>query len=165
VVSQAVAPVIPLANRRATIHLAEQLAPAIQPGDLIVLEGGLGAGKTFFARALCRALGVPTSIPVTSPTFTLVHEYDGRLPLRHADLYRLRGADELAPLGLREQRADGAALIVEWGTPYLDALGGDALVLELAITAAGERSARPRPTGTRGAALALACAPPRPAAP
>jgi len=157
--------VIPLPSRRATVHLAELLAPALQPGDLVVLEGGLGAGKTFFARALCRALGVPAAIPVTSPTFTLVHEYDARLPLRHADLYRLRGLEELGPLGLREQRADGAVLIVEWGTPYLDALGGDGLVLALEVTPEGERSARPRATGARSAALALACAPTRPSAP
>jgi tRNA threonylcarbamoyladenosine biosynthesis protein TsaE len=157
--------VIPLPSRRATVRLAERIAPALAPGDLIVLEGGLGAGKTFFARARGRALGVPPSIPVTSPTFTLVHEYEGRLPIRHADLYRLRGPEELAPLGLREQRADGALLVVEWGTPYLDALGGDGLVLELSISPSGERSARPHPTGPRGAALAEACAPPKAAAP
>lgn len=151
---------LPLPNRRATIHLAERLAPALQPGDLVVLEGDLGAGKTFFSRALCRALGVPPSIPVTSPTFTLIHEYDGRLPIRHADLYRLHGPEELGPLGLREQRADGALLLVEWGTPYVDALGGDALVLSFAISPAGERSARPRGTGPRGDALARACAAP-----
>ena len=68
-------------------------------------------------------------------------------------------------LGLREQRAEGATLLVEWGTPYLDALGGDALVLEFALSPAGERSARPRGTGARGDALARACAPTRPAAP
>jgi tRNA threonylcarbamoyladenosine biosynthesis protein TsaE len=152
--------VIPLHTRRATVHLAARLAPALAPGDLVVLEGDLGAGKTFLARALCRALGVPRSIPVTSPTFTLVHEHDGRLPIRHADLYRLRDPGELPALGLREQRAEGALLLVEWGTPYLDVLGGDALVIELALSAAGERTARPRSTGPRGAALATACAPP-----
>ncbi|MFT3773835.1 MAG: tRNA (adenosine(37)-N6)-threonylcarbamoyltransferase complex ATPase subunit type 1 TsaE [Minicystis sp.] len=145
---------VPLPTRRATIHLAERLAPALQPGDLVVLEGDLGAGKTFFSRALCRALGVPPSIPVTSPTFTIVHEYDGRLPIRHADLYRLHGPEELAPLGLREQRAEGALLLVEWGTPYVDALGGDALVLSFRLSAAGERSGHPRGTGGRGDALA-----------
>lgn len=151
---------IPLPTRRATIHLAERLAPAFSPGDLVVLEGDLGAGKTFFARALCRALGVPASIPVTSPTFTLVHEYDGRVPIRHADLYRLQGPDELAPLGLREQRAEGALLLVEWGTPYVDALGGDALVLSFQLSPAGDRSAHPRGTGARGEALARVCAAP-----
>jgi tRNA threonylcarbamoyladenosine biosynthesis protein TsaE len=131
----------------------------------VVLSGGLGAGKTFFARALCRALGVPAEIPITSPTFTLVHEYDGRVPLRHADVYRLQDAGELAELGLREQRAEGAVLIVEWGTPYLDALGGDGLLLEIAVSSTGERDARPAATGRRSLALARACgAAPPPAA-
>ena len=152
--------VVALPTRRATIHLAERLAPALAPGDLVVLEGDLGAGKTFFSRALCRALGVPPSIPVTSPTFTIVHEYDGRLPIRHADLYRLHGPEELGPLGLREQRADGALLLIEWGTPYIDALGGDALVLSLRVSPAGERTAHPRGTGPRGDALARTSAAP-----
>lgn len=157
---------IPLPTRRATIHLAEGLAPLLDPGDLVVLEGDLGAGKTFFTRALCRAFDVPPSIPITSPTFTLVHEIDGRtgrhprLAIRHADLYRLRDADELAPLGLREQRREGAILVVEWGTPYIEELGGDALVLSLAVSAAGERTASMRGTGPRGDALARACAAP-----
>jgi len=151
---------IPLPSRRATIHLADRLGPALQPGDLIVLEGDLGAGKTFFARALCRALGVPPAIPVTSPTFTLVHEYDGRLPIRHADVYRLHGPEELAPLGLREQRAEGAVLLVEWGTDYVAALGGDALVLSLRASPAGARSAHLRSTGPRGEALARVCVTP-----
>jgi tRNA threonylcarbamoyladenosine biosynthesis protein TsaE len=158
-------PPLPLPTRRATIHLAERLAAALLPGDLVVLSGDLGAGKTFFARALCRALGVPPSIPVTSPTFTLVHEYDARLPVRHADVYRLRGAGELAPLGLREQRADGAVLVVEWGEPYLEALGGDGLVLGFAVSPEGARTARAAGTGERSKALAIACGPASAAAP
>ncbi len=122
-----------------------------------MLSGGLGAGKTFFARALCRALGVPAQIPVTSPTFTLVHEYDGRLALRHVDAYRLRDGAELVELGLREQRAEGAALIVEWGEPYLEALGGDGLILEIAVSEAGGRTALPVSTGPRSRVLARAC--------
>lgn len=148
---------IPLPHRRATIHLAERLAKALAPADLVILEGDLGAGKTFFSRALCRALGVPPSIPVTSPTFTLVHEYDGRLPIRHADAYRLRDEAELAQLGLREQRAEGALLLVEWGSPYVEALGGDALVLAFSVSPEGERAATPRATGPRGETLARAC--------
>lgn len=147
---------LPLPTRRSTIHLAARLAPLLAPADLVILEGDLGAGKTFFARALCRALGVPARLPIQSPTFTLVHEHDARLPVRHADLYRLRDAAELAQLGLREQRADGALLLVEWGTPFIDELGGDALLLSFAITPSGERSLRARGTGPRGQALARA---------
>jgi tRNA threonylcarbamoyladenosine biosynthesis protein TsaE len=151
---------IPLPTRRATIHLAGRLAPLLSAGDLVVLEGDLGAGKTFFTRALCRALGVPWSTPITSPTFTIVHEHDARLPVRHADLYRLRDEGELGPLGLREQRREGALLIVEWGTPYIDALGGDALVISFALSSAGDRSASARGTGPRGDALARSSAAP-----
>lgn len=156
---------ISLPTRRSTIQLAGRLAGALQAGDLVVLAGGLGAGKTFFARALCRALGVPASIPVTSPTFTLVHEYEGKVPILHADLYRLTNAGELDELGLREQRAAGALLVVEWGEPYLEALGGDALLLSLVVSPAGERAARPAATGPRGRSLAGACEAARPSTP
>ena len=134
---------------------------SLAPGDLVILEGDLGAGKTFFTRALCRALGVPAEVRVTSPTFTLVHEHTGRLPIRHADLYRLRDADEVAALGLREQRADGALLVVEWGGPYLDLLGGDGLILRIAVSPAGERSAQVSGTGPRGAVLVTSAEPGR----
>jgi tRNA threonylcarbamoyladenosine biosynthesis protein TsaE len=158
-------PTFPLPTRRRTIQLARRLAALLRPGDLVVLKGDLGAGKTFFSRALCRALGVPPSIPVTSPTFTLVHEYEGRLRVAHADLYRLRAEDELAELGLRALRGDGAVLLVEWGEPYLAALGGDALVVELVLTRQGPRIARLSATGERGAALLRGCEASEPTAP
>jgi tRNA threonylcarbamoyladenosine biosynthesis protein TsaE len=161
VIAPVVSVSVPLPTRRATTRLAARLAAAALGGDLVVLSGPLGAGKTFFVRALCRALGVPAEVPVTSPTFTLVHEHQGRLPIRHADVYRIGGEAELDELGLREQRAEGALLVVEWGAPYLEALGGDALLLEIAVSPAGDRVAHPTGTGPRGEALAHACAPPR----
>ncbi len=145
---------IALPTRRSTIRLARAVAAPLAPGDLVLLDGELGAGKTFFARALCRALGVAASLPITSPTFTLVHEHAGRLPIAHADLYRLRDPAELPELGLRERRAEGAIVVVEWGLPYEAALGGDALVVELALEARGfTRCARLSSTGPRGGAL------------
>jgi tRNA threonylcarbamoyladenosine biosynthesis protein TsaE len=155
----AAAPAIPLPTRRATIRLARRLASAVRPGDLVVLSGGLGAGKTFFTRALCRALGVPPDVRVTSPTFTLVHELEGRVAVLHVDAYRLRDASELVELGLREQRAEGAVLVVEWGAPYLGELGGDALVLAIDVSPSGERTARLEPTGERSRELARALGP------
>jgi len=139
-----------LPTRRSTQKLAELLAPHLKASDLVILTGPLGSGKTFFTRALCRALGLPSSKRVPSPTFTLVHEYDTKPRLVHADLYRLlddeRGVREL---GLLEQRDDGALLVVEWGKSFERLLGGDALLLSLsrdprkaAISASGRRSAQ-----------------------
>ena len=109
------------------------MAPLLAGGDLLLLDGPLGAGKTFFARGLARSLGVAADARVTSPTFTLVQEYETEPKLVHADLYRLsddeRGVFEL---GLFAQRDEGALLVVEWGLPFERLLGGDALVLTLA---------------------------------
>jgi tRNA threonylcarbamoyladenosine biosynthesis protein TsaE len=122
----------PLPSKSATSRLAADLAPLLRGGDLLLLEGPLGAGKTFFARALLRSLGLDADERVTSPTFTLVNEYDTQPRLLHSDLYRLsddlRGVREL---GLLEQRDDGALLVVEWGRAFEQLLGGDALVLTL----------------------------------
>ena len=138
-----------LPTRRATRKLAELVAGELDANDLLILSGPVGAGKTFFARALCRALGVPRSVRVTSPTFALVHEYAGRLPIVHADLYRIEGEPELFELGIDAEREAGRVVIVEWGEPYLAALGGDALIVSLALdprratlTATGPRSER-----------------------
>jgi len=137
-----------LPNKGATTQLAADLAPLLAGGDLLLLDGPLGAGKTFFTRALAHALGLVAEARVTSPTFTLVHEYETEPKLVHADLYRLsddeRGVFEL---GLLPARDDGALLVVEWGLPFEKLLGGDALVLSLAreprkavISATGPRS-------------------------
>jgi tRNA threonylcarbamoyladenosine biosynthesis protein TsaE len=145
-----------LPTRRATIGLARRLAPLLLPGDFVVLGGELGAGKTFFARALLRALGLPRELDVVSPTFTLVQEYACRLRVLHADAYRLGSADELIALGLRDARGEGALLVVEWGEAYAEALGGDALVIrfQCAEGRASARSATLVAVGPRARALA-----------
>ena len=144
-----------LPTRRATIALAKRLAPALAPSDLVILSGDLGAGKTFFVRALCRALGVPSAIEVTSPTFTLVHELKGTLPIVHADAYRLRDAADVATLGLREARSDGALLLVEWGEPYAGVLGGDAVMVGLEHAGPTRRRATLTGDGTRSEQIVL----------
>jgi tRNA threonylcarbamoyladenosine biosynthesis protein TsaE len=122
-----------LASRRDTTRLGVRIAASLTPGDLVLLAGDLGAGKTFLARAVARALGVPTEIAIASPTFTLVQEYETpRGVLLHADLYRLREAGddaktstEIRRLGLAERRAEGAMVLVEWGEGFARDLGGD----------------------------------------
>lgn len=143
----------PLTTPRATRELARRVAPLLERGDLLILTGPLGSGKTYFTRALCRALGLPPRLRVPSPTFTLVHEHATTPPLSHADLYRLRDAADVRSLGLDSQRDDGRILVVEWGEPYLEILGGDALIIELTID---PRRASVRSSGKRSAAIAAA---------
>lgn len=120
----------------ATQRCASALAIVAAPGRLVVLTGGLGAGKTTFVKAYAAALGV-TSV-VTSPSYTLVHHYRcaPSAPvdvLLHADLWRLQHPDEVADLALDEQLDDGASAIVEWGERF-DVVGGrDRVVVALTV--------------------------------
>lgn len=144
-----------LGTRRGTRQLARVLASLVRPSDLVILDGQLGSGKTFFVRALCRALGLSERIRVTSPTFALVHEI-GTVPrIAHADLYRLTSVQEVHELGLLERRDCGELVIVEWGLPYIDALGGDALVFEFQHE---PRRVHARSTGPRAQELLVALA-------
>ena len=133
-----------LRTRRDSRRLGAAIARVLTPADLVILSGGPGAGKTFVVRALARALGITAR--VTSPSFVLVHEYDAPgAMLVHADLYRLQGdalTFEVERLGLRELRASGAIVVVEWGECAVHALGGEpALVVDLAIAGPSERHA------------------------
>jgi tRNA threonylcarbamoyladenosine biosynthesis protein TsaE len=144
---------VPLPTRRSTVRLGHALARALEPGDLVILSGELGAGKTFLVRALLRALGLPERERVTSPTFALVNDYDvGGRRVAHADLYRLADASELPHLGLRDRRAHGAILLVEWGEPHEAALGGDALTVRIEL--GPPRVARLSASGARASGLA-----------
>src|SRR5690606_19901302 len=111
-------PEIALPSEEATVRLAQLVAPLLRAGDLLVLTGGLGAGKTYFAGALCHALGLDDDEPVTSPTFALVCEYDLSPVVLHADLYRLEDERDVFDLGLWERREGGALLLVEWGRSF-----------------------------------------------
>lgn len=141
---------VPLPTRRATRRLGAALGAVLRGGDLLLLEGELGAGKTFLVRGIARALGVPERQPIQSPTFALVHEHPtprGRLV--HADLYRLGSDDEVAELGLLED--DDAILCVEWGERFHTLSGRSGTVL--VRLSAGPRRARLTGRGARGREL------------
>ena len=106
---------IPCACEADTRRVAAAIAAALAPGDVVALEGPLGAGKTVFVRAVAEALAVPSSAGVSSPSYTLVNLYDGgRLALAHLDLYRLGDGDELEAIGFRDLLDGARALLVEW---------------------------------------------------
>ncbi len=107
-----------------THAIAGAIASFVRPRDLIVLVGEMGAGKTAFVTGFAKALGVHGDDHVSSPTFTLVHSYtSGRIPLHHADLYRLTSLAEVADLGIRELLDMGAVGLVEWGDVASEVLG------------------------------------------
>jgi tRNA threonylcarbamoyl adenosine modification protein YjeE len=137
-----------LPDERATTMLGADLALALRAGDVLALEGDLGAGKTTLARCLIRALASDAELEVPSPTFTLVQAYEGRIPVHHFDLYRLSSAAELDELGFDDAIAQGAAL-VEWPDRAAGRLPESAVHLELTHQDAGRLA---RITGT-GAAI------------
>jgi tRNA threonylcarbamoyladenosine biosynthesis protein TsaE len=126
---------IPLADEAATAALAAGLARVLKAGDTVALSGGLGAGKSSFARAALRALGWVGDVP--SPTFTLVQDYDLAPLVWHVDLYRLDSPDEADALGLFET---DAALLIEWPERLGARLPAD--TLRLAIIGSGDEPRR-----------------------
>ncbi|MCY3631442.1 MAG: tRNA (adenosine(37)-N6)-threonylcarbamoyltransferase complex ATPase subunit type 1 TsaE [bacterium] len=113
-----------------TKNLAAAMAELAQPGDLLLLVGDLGAGKTTFTQGFAAALGI--SEPVTSPTFTLAREYHGRLLLHHLDVFRLDQISEVLDLGLPELLDSDGVILIEWGDAIRQALPND--YLEVALT-------------------------------
>lgn len=105
------------------------LAQLACAGDLVLLVGDLGAGKTTFAQGFGSALGVTETI--TSPTFTLANEYEGRLLLHHLDVYRLEQINEVRDLGLRELLDSDSVTLIEWGDTIVPALPNDYLEISL----------------------------------
>lgn len=112
-----------------TQAIAAALGATARPGDVYVMAGDLGAGKTTFTKGFGAALGVVE--PITSPTFTLAREYEGRLKLHHLDVYRLEQLDEVLDLALPELLESGGVVIIEWGDTILPALPPDYLDLRL----------------------------------
>jgi tRNA threonylcarbamoyladenosine biosynthesis protein TsaE len=135
-----------------TQAIAERLGRLLQPGDVLALVGPLGAGKTTFVQGLARGLEVPPDRHVASPTFALVNEHPGRVPLVHADLYRIEDPRELAELGLIDAY-DRAAVAIEWLDRFPDAAPSDRLQITIAFADGDARTLTLTPAGPRSAAL------------
>jgi tRNA threonylcarbamoyladenosine biosynthesis protein TsaE len=139
---------------RQTRQIGERLGGLCQPGDLILLEGGLGSGKTTLAQGIGRGLGVGR--PINRPTFTLVKEYGGRLPLYHFDFYRLEDPAEVADLGLDEYLDGDGVCVVEWADRAAPLWPERCLRIRLAAMGPRTRRLCLEGIGARGRALCQA---------
>ena len=113
-----------------TEQFGEEDAKSLRGGDVLAFTGSLGLGKTAFTRGLARGLGCRGR--VTSPTFTIVNEYDGKTPLFHFDMYRLGSSDELFDIGWDDYLARGGVCAVEWSERVSDALPDDTIYVDIA---------------------------------
>ena len=133
-------------GERETEDIGAELSRKLRAGSVIAFRGGLGMGKTAFVRGLARGLGYPGR--VTSPTFTIVNEYEGgRLPLFHFDLYRLSGAGELWDLGWDEYRERGGVCAAEWSEQAPELFPADTIYVTLERGPDGDTSRRVTITG------------------
>ena len=130
-----------------TEAIGEELAQKLRGGDVLAFTGSLGMGKTAFTRGLARGLGCRGR--VTSPTFTIVNEYEGRTPLFHFDMYRLGSSDELFDIGWDDYLARGGVCAVEWSERGSDALPGDTIFVDIARGEEGENTRVITVTGGR----------------
>jgi len=137
-----------LASEAETRAFAERLACALQPGDVVALVGDLGTGKTRLVQGIATALGVSTA-DVTSPTFTLIHEYRGRIRLLHCDAYRLRRPEEFPDLGLDDLFAEDGIAVVEWADRVEQYLPRDHLRVQITATGPTSRAIEITATGPR----------------
>jgi tRNA threonylcarbamoyladenosine biosynthesis protein TsaE len=124
----------------ATMNLGKRIGGRLEPGDVIALVGELGCGKTLLTRGICNGLGVPER-QVNSPTFVLVNEYRGRLPIFHIDLYRLSGIDDGFEIGITDyfSRAREGVMIIEWAEKIINLLPPDLLKIEFDIISMQKR--------------------------
>ena len=130
-----------------TERFGEALAQELRAGDVLAFTGSLGMGKTAFTRGLARGLGCRGR--VTSPTFTIVNEYEGKTPLFHFDMYRLGSSDELFDIGWDDYLARGGVCAAEWSERVSDALPGDTIFVDIARGEEGENTRVITVTGGR----------------
>jgi len=137
-----------------TMTIGESLGRLLIPGDFIALAGDLGAGKTHFTQGVARGLGVDPGVCVASPSYTLLNEYDGRIPLYHFDLYRLDGDSDIRELGFDEYFSGRGVCVVEWADRLIAELPGEHLRIEFSLTGDTERKLKLSWRGSRYQKLA-----------
>ena len=101
-------------NYNETVTFGQKVGQCLKPNDIVLLFGDLGAGKTALTKGICRGLGITKNEYIRSPTFTLINEYFGTLPIYHVDLYRLESLAEIEALGLEEYLFSEGVSIIEW---------------------------------------------------
>jgi tRNA threonylcarbamoyladenosine biosynthesis protein TsaE len=124
----------------ATLALGKRIGERLEPGSILALTGELGCGKTLLTRGICADLNVPLR-QVNSPTFVLVNEYKGRLPVFHMDLYRLGGIDDGFEIGIMDyfSRATSGIMVIEWAEKMSSLLPADVLKIEFDIISTRQR--------------------------
>jgi tRNA threonylcarbamoyladenosine biosynthesis protein TsaE len=114
-----------------TLKVGELIGEILEPGDIVALIGELGSGKTCLTQGIARGLRVPDQLRVTSPTFTLINEYPGRIPLIHLDTYRLAGSQDLADMGYEEYFFGNNVVVIEWAEKIQDILPDKTIIIKL----------------------------------
>ena len=132
-----------------TEQFGQSLGQLLAAGDIIGLDGDLGAGKTAFVRGVAVGLDVPENILVSSPTFALLHEYPGRLLVVHSDLYRLSREDDLIEIGLQDHYGGDGVCLVEWFDRFPAMYPESFLHLTFSVEGDNERTIRAEPIGQR----------------
>jgi tRNA threonylcarbamoyladenosine biosynthesis protein TsaE len=136
-------------SREESLAFGRRLGELLGPGDVVALRGPLGSGKTMLTKGIAEGLGFDEPRWVTSPTFVLVHQYPGRVPVYHIDAYRLRGPADANALGMEEMFFGDGVAVVEWAERIEAALPPERLEIALEIAGEDEREISLTPLGTR----------------
>ncbi len=132
-----------------TVRLGRRVGEFLAAGDVVALVGGLGTGKTHFIKGLASGLGVRNASRLSSPSYVLVQEVPGRLPLHHIDLYRLAGEKEAEDLGLEEYLGGEGVTVIEWADKIPSLLSGEVLWVRMEYTGRQSRSVQITGRGDR----------------
>jgi len=140
---------VELQSLSATESFGRHLGSLLFPNAVVALIGPLGAGKTQLSRAIAEGLGIANPAAVTSPTFTLIHEYPARLPIYHFDAYRLNGPNEFLDLGVSEYFEAGGVCLIEWADKVESALPAERLTIRIEVVDENRRKVELIPAGER----------------